>query len=216
MKILALELSSDVRSVAVLDANTGAAASARETGGKSAHTLGLVEQVLREAGFEREAVECVAIGIGPGSYTGIRLGISFAQGWSIALPVKILGISSVECMVLMAAQKGREGLVDFAVDAQRGEFYLASYALLKGEYREVEPLHLASLEELKQRHAAGRLVLGPEVADIIPGTQAVYPNAVTLAQLAAGRTDFITGEELKPIYLRQTDFVKAPPLRVIG
>lgn len=216
MKILALELSSEVRSVAVLDANTGVAASARETGGKSAHTLGLVEQVLREAGLEREAVECLAIGIGPGSYTGIRLGISFAQGWSVAAPVKILGISSVECMAAIVAQEGREGTVDFAVDAQRGEFYLAGYSLAKGANREVEPLHLASLEELKQRHAAGRLVLGPEVAGLIPGAQAVYPSAVALARLAVGRTDYISGEDLKPIYLRQIEFVKAPPPRVIG
>src|SRR5207244_9389846 len=113
---------------------------------------------LRQAQVEREQVECIALGLGPGSYNGIRLSIAIAQGWDLASDegrIKLLGISSAECIAAEAGKEGLEGRVVVVVDAQRSEFYVAMYEIGSAESREVEPLALASLDQLKAREAAG-------------------------------------------------------------
>ena len=62
---------------------------------------------------------------------------------------------------------------------------------------------------------AGKEIIGPEVTRWFPAGKIVFPRAATLAKLAAGRQDFVSGDALEPIYLRETTFVKAPPPRVV-
>ena len=134
MKILALEFSSAQRSVAVIgsDARSGAVSSeVIETGLGATRALGMVEDALREAELEREQIECLAIGLGPGSYTGIRAAIALAQGWQLAGEVKLVGISSADCIAEQARFEGFLGPVTVVIDAQRNEFYLARYELSK-------------------------------------------------------------------------------------
>ena len=81
MTILALEFSSPQRSVAVLRTDGAAvAAEAIETGGRGTNAFGMIEQVLAEAKIEREQIDVMAVGLGPGSYTGIRAAISHGAG----------------------------------------------------------------------------------------------------------------------------------------
>lgn len=214
MTTLAIEFSSDLRTVAIARAGR-LLARAEETGGRSAHAFRLVERALAEAQLEREAVECLAVGIGPGSYAGIRAAIALAQGWQVATGVRLLGLSTVEAMVFQAATRGETGRLSIAIDAQRNEFYLATYELAGGQYALVTPLHLASIEETKSVAATSRLIVWPELHARFPEAQVQSPDAAALCGLAAGRTDFIEGSELTPIYLRETSFIKAPPARVI-
>ena len=219
MTILALEFSSPQRSVALLrgPADTGplALGEAIETGARSTNALGLVEESLRQAQLEREQIECLAVGLGPGSYTGIRLAIALAQGWQLARPVQLLGVSSAECLAAQAQAEGIFGRVEVVIDAQRNEFYLAGYDLSVDSRRETEPLRLAMQAEVQARQQAGGLLVGPEVANWFPGSRVLFPRAATLGQLACGRTNFVPGESLAPIYLRETRFVKAPPPRIV-
>jgi len=212
MKILAVEFSSEVRSIALLDGETVLAQSA-ESGGR--RTIGLVEEVLQKAGCEREAVETIAVGLGPGSYTGIRGAIAFAQGWQLGREVNLIGISSVECLAARAELENIFGLVDIVVDAQRNEFYLARYEIKAGAHHEIEPLRLAALAEISQRDAAGEKIVGPDIGSWFPRAANLYPDAAVLGRRARARSDFISGDKLEPIYLRETAFKKAPPLRVI-
>ncbi|HSY74105.1 MAG TPA: tRNA (adenosine(37)-N6)-threonylcarbamoyltransferase complex dimerization subunit type 1 TsaB, partial [Dongiaceae bacterium] len=123
MTILALEFSSPQRSVAIArDGNV--LAEAAETGGRNAAAFGMIERVLAEAKIEREQISALCIGLGPGSYTGIRAAISVAQGWQLAREIKLLGISSVEAIAAQARTEKIFGRVNAVVDAQRGEFYL--------------------------------------------------------------------------------------------
>src|ERR1700722_4432912 len=122
MKILALEFSSPQRSVAITGPDYSAISEVIDTG-KSA-PLVVIEAALREAQLEREQIECVALGLGPGSYTGIRAAISIAQGWQLARAVKLIGVSSVECVAAQAAEDGITGRIGVVIDAQREEFYL--------------------------------------------------------------------------------------------
>jgi tRNA threonylcarbamoyl adenosine modification protein YeaZ len=219
MKILALEYSSLQRSVAAVHARpdgTFVSLGERvETAARSTQALALVAQALSSAQIEREQVDCVAVGIGPGSYNGIRSAIALAQGWQLARGVKLLGISSIECLAAQAQANGQFGNVDIVVDAQREEFYLAAYTLERERRQELEPLRLATRREVEQRQKAGRLLLGPGVDHWFPGSRPDCPRAVTLARLALARTDFIAGEDMTPIYLRETNFVKAAPPRIL-
>jgi tRNA threonylcarbamoyl adenosine modification protein YeaZ len=219
MKILALEFSSPQRSVAVVhertDARPLALGEAIETGARSTNALGLVEDALRQAQLDRAQIECLVIGLGPGSYNGIRLAIALAQGWQLARPVKLLGISSAECLAAEAQTEGVFGRVHVVIDAQRGEFYLAGYDLNSETSRETEPLRLATLPEVQACRQAGGIIVGPEVTNRFPGSRVLFPRAATLGRLAWGRTGFVPGEKLEPIYLRATQFVKAPPPRIV-
>jgi len=210
MKILALEFSSSQRSVAVVQPGEF-----HEAVGPS-EPFALIEEALRDAKLEREQIDCIAIGLGPGSYTGIRSAISIAQGWQLARTIKLLGISSAQAIASQAQADGLRGRINVIVDAQRGEFYLAGYDLTANSACEVEPLRIVSAAEVAQCVAAGGTLIGPEVTKWFPAGKTVFPRAATLGQLALARTDFISGEKMEPIYLRETQFVKAPPPRIIG
>jgi len=105
MKILALEFSSEQRSVAVFENGT-VLGEARETAGKHTQAFGLIEAALAQGGIEREQIDCVAVGLGPGSYMGTRIAIAIAQGWQLARGVKTAGISSGEASARQSTEGG--------------------------------------------------------------------------------------------------------------
>ena len=211
MKILALEFSSPQRSVAVVRKDE-----CHESLSGANEPFAMIDEVLRDAKLEREQIECIVVGLGPGSYTGIRSAISIAQGWQLARPIKLLGISSVEGIAAQAQADGATGRVNVIVDAQREEFYIAGYELAADGAREIEPLRIVTRAEIQQRADAEEVLIGPEVSKWFPSGKIVFPRAATLGRMALTRTNFISGEKLEPIYLRETKFVKAPPPRVIG
>ena len=207
MKILAIEFSSDHRSVAVLDGER-LLAEQTVTEGRDTAAVQLIESALGQAEVGRSEIECIAVGIGPGSYTGIRAAIALTQGWQLALGVKVQAVDSLEALARGEQAVGRRGEITLAVDAQRGEFYLAKFELADDGIRNVEPTRLAKRPEYESLLAAGQPVIGPGLGD-------KFPAAGHVGRLAAGRSDFVEASELEPVYLRQVDFVKAPPLRKI-
>ncbi len=216
MKILALDFSSPQRSVAVLSSGTAPACEVMDSApGRTMKPFALIESALREAQLEREAIECIAVGLGPGSYAGIRVAISLAQGWQLATGVKLLGISSAEVIAAQAVVAGVRGKFNVVIDAQRGEFYFAGYEAGNGIALEIAPLRLATANEVEERVRAGELLIGPEATKWFPAGQVFSPGAATLSRLARGRTDYQAGENLTPIYLRETTFIKAPPTRLL-
>ena len=219
MKILALEFSSPQRSVAVLTENPAAVGEAIETApGYGMKPFAMIESALRQTGLEREQIECIAVGLGPGSYNGIRAAIALAQGWQLATGVKLIGIGSAAGL---AAQTQAEfpdelpGGFSIVINAQREEFYVAGYARDEQGWREVTPLRLAPLATVRELEAAGELLIGPEVTRWFPDARRAFPRASSLGKLARGRTDFVAGETLVPIYLRETSFAKAAPARAL-
>ena len=96
-----------------------------------------------------------------------------------------------------------------AIDAQRGEFYLAVWEISGKSRTEISALKIVPAAEISVRQTAGEICVGPELQPVL------FPSAAMVAALAAGRTDFVPGERLEPIYLRETSFVKAPTGRVV-
>lgn len=212
MRILAFECSSERRSVAALDTGQPArAAVAVVDGGRHTPVFHLIEEALARAGLEREAIDTVAVGLGPGSYTGIRLAIAVAQGWQLAREVRLVGLSSMEGLARRAVEAGWEGSVSFGIDAQRREFYLARYDLGAGGPRNIEPLRLVGAEEIKARLARGEVVAGPELGRGGVGGRELFPDALTLARMVSEKAANALGEPLEPIYFRATNFVKVSP-----
>ena len=212
MTILALEFSSAQRSVA-LSRNGLLAGEAIETGGRNTAAFAMIENVLAQAKAAREEIEVIAVGLGPGSYTGIRAAVALAQGWQLARGTKTTGISSVAAIAARAQAEKIFGHVGVIVDAQRGEFYWATCEIAETARKEIEPLKILPRMEVQARAAKGKILIGPEAA-IFPGGRAMFPHAKAIAGLAAESRDFISAEKLEPIYLRETNFVKAPPVKI--
>jgi tRNA threonylcarbamoyl adenosine modification protein YeaZ len=163
--------------------------------------------------LKRTQIECVALGLGPGSYNGIRGAIALAQGWQLASGVKLIGVSSVECIAAQAQAEKIFGAVAVVIDAQRGELYVENYDIGIKSLKNTIPLRIMTLTELNAAGNELRQVVGPEIGNWLSVGRCVFPSAATLGQLASNRNDFVSGSELTPIYLRATTFVKAPPLR---
>ena len=238
MTILALEFSSPQRSVAVLRPGfrrdelheshsppssgesgtrgtrpSDAIFEAVETGGRGTNAFRMIEQALAEAKIEREQIDVLAVGLGPGSYTGIRAAISLAQGWQLAIGVKLLGVSSADAIAAQAKAGKILGRVNVVIDAQRNDFYLATYEIVADGWREIAPLTILPQAKVQSRAEAGEILTGPEVTRWFSGGRVIFPRAAALAELAARRSDFTPGEKLEPVYLRETTFVKSPPRR---
>ncbi len=217
MKILALEFSTSQRSVAVVQPLRGDGLTFQgeviEAGGRWTKAFSMIERALAEARVEREEIECLAVGLGPGSYTGIRAAIALAQGWQLARQVKLLGMGSVEVLAAQAQADGVRGQVHFVVDAQRGEFYRATWDVTDVQRSKIGPLRLVSRADIESLLAAGEVVRGPDLKHAFPMARELFPSALQLGRLALVCGDWIVGEQLEPVYLRETAFVKASPPR---
>src|SRR5215472_679909 len=197
MKILAIEFSSSQRSVAVLSLDAGkllAEGEAIESGRRTTRAIGMIEAALNQAQIEREQIDRLAVGLGPGSYHGIRTAIALAQGWQLARKVEVVGIRSADVLAEQARLEGLRGNIDVVIDAQRNEFYIGRFSLDQNRYAEIEPLRLANREEIESRVDQRALVLGPDSTSIFPKARSIFPTAATLARLAVTRAP-VSGAE---------------------
>jgi tRNA threonylcarbamoyl adenosine modification protein YeaZ len=222
MWILGLDFSSPQRSVALVQATDDckiAGAGTRcvhevvEASGHGGRAVGMIDDVLQSARIEREQIQRIAIGLGPGSYSGIRSSIAIAQGWSLARETPLSGVSSVENLAAVAVGRGITGRIAIVINAQRNEFYLARYELESGAHRSIQALKIVSMDAVIECRDAGDVLLGPEITTWFPHGTVLHPSASMAARLAMVRGESVPGEALEPIYLRETQFVKAPAPR---
>jgi tRNA threonylcarbamoyladenosine biosynthesis protein TsaB len=210
MMILALDFSSDRRSVAI-SRHGVVLAEAKEIGGRATNAMGMIENVLQQGGVANEAIEGIVIGLGPGSYTGIRTAMAVAEGWHLVRPVKFLGISSVQCLAAEAQALGIHGAVHLVVDAQRGDVYHSLWSIWETGLSEKSPLRIFSSSQIPAMMGNGEILGGPEATRWDGAAKTIFPSATRLCELAAG--EHFTNMLPEPIYLREASFVKAPPSR---
>jgi tRNA A37 threonylcarbamoyladenosine modification protein TsaB len=129
--------------------------------------------------------------------------------------VNLQGRNSAECVAAQAHAQGLTGRIAVVIDAQRGEFYLANYALTPSSWREIEMLRLASHAMVTECEKKGDVLVGSEVTNWFPQGRTIFPRATMLGKLALSSSGVIAAEKLEPIYLRMTNFVKAPPSRIL-
>ncbi|MDX6667189.1 MAG: tRNA threonylcarbamoyladenosine biosynthesis protein TsaB [Solirubrobacteraceae bacterium] len=144
MIVLALDTATPATVVGLLR-NDGEVFEARhdpaeaERPGHATQLLGLVEMVLESGGCTLNDVELIAAGTGPGSFTGLRIGIATARALAQAQKVPLAGIGTLRALAVGAGE-GPERLVVAVLDARRGEAFAAAYA---GDRELVAPSALA-------------------------------------------------------------------------
>lgn len=132
--ILCIETGTDICSVGV--ARDGELISLRESdeGRDHAKKVGVfVDELLRETGISPDELDAVAVGMGPGSYTGLRIGVSFAKGLCYGLGIPLVAVGSLDAMAAVAIEDNDAGILDVdnwenavlcpMVDARRMEVY---------------------------------------------------------------------------------------------
>lgn len=227
MRILAFDTSGPVASIAVADGeNTLAECNGPDRSKHGESLLLSVDETLRRTGLSLAQIELLAVGIGPGSFTGVRVGLATAKGLALATGKPLVGVVSLRALARGAAGR-RRGLVAAIIDAYRGEVYCALYELeengrLEEKLAPINQPPEAAAERLRAA-AANRpmLLCGNGVAkyascfanlagETTPAADASRetPSAAALAQEAAltfeknGPSDLVL---LEPLYLRPSD-----------
>jgi tRNA threonylcarbamoyladenosine biosynthesis protein TsaB len=224
MKILSIDTTTMMGSVALSDGNTLIAD--EQHGIRSTHSerlISSIDQLLDVAGWNTDMVEGIAVAVGPGSFTGLRIGLATAKGMSLAMGCPLVGVSSLECLALNA--RGADLDVVSLIDARRGELYAAVYSVdwsgkLVSEVGECVMPPEALVEKLK--NIDGELVLVGDGVDryadllkaslgdkvYMPGGLYSFPRAHNIAILAAdrfARGDFDELSGVTPNYIRRSD-----------
>ncbi len=198
MLTLAIETSSPVASVALLRDDTLVAektigADSPHRGGKKRHSAELipaVQKILTKAKVHAEKIDLWAVGLGPGSFIGIRVGIAAVQGFAIATGKPVIGVASFHAF---AIEHMRDKPLTVTLEAGRGDFYVARYA--PGHSILETPIELLPSTSLLQHSSTP------------------IPQAQFVAQLA--REKFLRQKRgdklLEPIYLREMKYKLAEP-----
>jgi tRNA threonylcarbamoyladenosine biosynthesis protein TsaB len=209
MRFLLMDTCGSEGSVALADVERVDAVVASETlPGRSAseRLLPVVRQMLGAAGWRLRELAAVVVVHGPGSFTGVRVGLSAAKGLSEAAGVPLIAVSRLA--VLAAASGGAEGEVYAVLDAGRGEFYCGVYsgrrcvreALLTGEEVAAAVSSAVAVVVCEAKVAEGLIGLRPLVVRE-PVASDALPFAVE--RVAAG--EFDDAATLDANYLRRTD-----------
>jgi tRNA threonylcarbamoyladenosine biosynthesis protein TsaB len=202
MKILALELSSGQGSVAWLE--NDAEPFVRTFANDRKHS-GLFFENLQLCLREFGAPDAIVVGLGPGSYAGVRIAIATAVGLRAASTAKLIGIASIRGMATAAREYCVIG------DARRASFFFGR--VNGGRLMEGPSLH--SRVELEMKISESSVpVYASEPLTQFPKTALAYPSARRLAELAQDQVDEIADtRSLEPIYLREPHITVAKASR---
>jgi tRNA threonylcarbamoyladenosine biosynthesis protein TsaB len=176
--------------------------------------------VRQQARVDLCEIGCVAVDVGPGLFTGLRVGIAAAKAMAHALRVPMIGVASLDLVAFPVRWSPR--LIVAAIDARRSELFTATYRQVPGGIQRLDDRRVSTAADLAgDVEAAGRdvLLVGDgalryheafaDLGGVELGDQGLaYPSAASLVQLAhaqALREDFVQPWELEPLYLRRPD-----------
>ena len=219
MKILAFETSAKAASVALTDGGKLLAESYQNTGMTHSQTLMVMAQdLLKSCGLTVKDVEAVAVAAGPGSFTGVRIGVAAAKGFAWGAELPCYGVSTLEAMARSLGVW--QGYVVPAMDARRSQVYTAVFHAQKGQLKRVEEDMAISLQELGEKiknYEETVFLVGDDallcyntLAEEVPGLvlppeHRMHQRASGVALAAQAMADAHipgNGAELTPNYLR--------------
>ncbi|MGH9067004.1 MAG: tRNA (adenosine(37)-N6)-threonylcarbamoyltransferase complex dimerization subunit type 1 TsaB [Acidimicrobiales bacterium] len=207
---------------AALGGQEGVLASAHVARGRRhAETLTpAIEFVCRQARVELAEVSAVAVDVGPGLFTGLRVGVAAAKATAQALRVPMIALSSLDLLAYPVRHTDR--LIAAVIDARKGEVYSALYRQAPGGVQRLSPPRVAAPSELAAELGARgepTLVVGDgairyagvfagERRTVLATVGTAYPSAAALVELAqprALREEFVLPSEIEVVYLRKAD-----------
>ncbi len=223
MKILAVEAAANVCSVALIeDARLLGELTVNNKKTHSQVLMPMIESLLAQCSMDMDAVDALAVSSGPGSFTGLRIGVASVKGLAYAANKPIYGVSTLEAMAYRLPHCA--GIVVPIMDARRGQVYCAAYAwegsslktVLAPTAMAIEDLSLY-LKELKQpcvflgdgvpihgmwlKENMGTYAQLAPVGAALQSASAVAAAAYNKAQAGVQADDFAS---LQPVYLRKS------------
>ena len=225
--ILCLETATPVCSVALNDGCCTIAL--RETEGQNAHSekiTNFIREVMETARIDYGQLDAVAVSKGPGSYTGLRIGVSTAKGICYAADLPLMAIDTLEAMAYgmnakLGSQVAGNDLFVPMIDARRMEVYAAIFDANLTKIKDTEAMVIDenSFEELKQNHRLwlfgdgapklSKLFENQPNISIIDGFKPSAAYMLPLAEKALKQQDFVDVAYFEPFYLK--DFVAGKP-----
>lgn len=221
MLILSIETSTLVSSTAVAAEDRLLAELTTETRLTHSETLlPHITQVLELAGITKEKLDAVAISIGPGSFTGLRIGLATAKALSYALRIPLVAVPTLDALAARFPVPGVK--ICALLDAQKGNAYRAVYEWQAGKLACITPLEvlpladiIAECEKLPDRVILTGDIVKKKVATLeLPSSVTIAPPALImpraaevaflgLQRLQAGQTDNLM--DLEPLYIRRSE-----------
>lgn len=184
----------------------------------SAQLMPAVDTLLRELGLQKTGLQAIGVTAGPGSFTGLRVGLAAAKGLAEVLNLSLVAISVLEAMALSSSAYGQESLrMTVAMDAGRQEAYIADCELHPGYEVRIVEQRLVKQSELVSQVAGfgGRRAVSPDqaVAAILRGggidcEEIAWPSAELLGRITASKLQrglTVPAAELDADYIRRSD-----------
>ena len=215
MTVLAFDTSAGACSAAVL--GPGGAVLARRSEllarGHAERLMPMIREVLAEAGREVTALDLIAVTVGPGAFTGIRIGLAAARGLALASAVPLIGITSLAAAAEAVSEEERAGRpLLVAIDSRRGDFFVQLFAAAGDATSQPAAV---SPDDLPRLLPPGDVIVAGDAAAAAASLlreagraaavaeRAGPPDTVAVARLALAR--FARGEppsSVRPLYLR--------------
>lgn len=216
MNILAIDTCTEMCSAAVVIDGHIFERSELTQRGHSEKILGMLDAVMAEAKSTLADIDVVAFGRGPGSFTGVRIGVGVAQGIAFARQLPVIPISTMAAVAQRAIDNHAATRVAVAMDARMGEIYAAHFIAENGLAEQLDEEQVCAPDTFhpadnSEWFAAGTgwdeydAVLAQNFAQHISEKQALLPTASAIAKLAfaaAKKGQTIPAEQAVPVYLR--------------
>jgi tRNA threonylcarbamoyladenosine biosynthesis protein TsaB len=216
MRVLAFDTSTDALSVALRIGESTIERGLEMARGHAEQILSLIDAVLDEAGVRLAELDGLAAGVGPGSFTGVRISVAVAQGLSFGANLRVVPVTSLEALAFPAIEAGADRVIA-CLDARMGEVYWGCFGAdpMRGLRAlgalQVSTADRVSLPGAERYRGVGRgFTAYPELGvlarvEVDPRAAAALPNAADMAKL--GEFRLAAGEgldpaELKPEYVR--------------
>lgn len=211
--VVALETSTRTPSVAIEADGTRREHVLSPTASHASDLLPALEALVHETGRAPHEIRAVLVGLGPGSYTGLRVGIATALGLARGAGASLFGVPSGEVLAFGELAEGERCVR--LLDARQGELYFARYARERDEVRVLVPARVLRPEELEGLlDADDERIFGDETVGEAAGLGSaqrqriettVVPRAGALLELGAARFERFGGQDpemIEPLYLR--------------
>lgn len=217
VNILAFDTTMAACSVAVVTPQKTARLSQPMTRGHAERLMPMIEETMADAGLTFADLDRIAVTRGPGSFTGVRVGIAAARGLSLAANLPVTGVNTLQALAWSAPAAGLDlvpGAVAVALDARRGEVYFQLFSSLSAEMPPLgSPAALSPDAAAAELPSRTMMILGSGAEPVItasrkrdglvPAMQTATADMTALAKQAAHIAQ--NDDPVHPLYLRASD-----------